>query len=87
MIWFEQKILTVKDISEKIDYLINNNDYLLIILIISIFITTIFINYVFPILHMIKAHIIKENRKKNRKNMIKQIAFQKEIEEEIEKEL
>ena len=87
MIWFEKNILSIQEISAQTESLIVDSPYLLVILISTMFITIIFINYIFPILHIIKTHLAKETMKKNRKNMIKQIALQREIEEEIEKEL
>ena len=87
MIWFEYKYITFSEIIKNIKIFTDYSTYELIILIISVFIILLLINYIIPIIKVYFNYkkVLKEKSKK--KEFLRKISLQKDIEDQIAKEI
>ncbi len=87
MIWFEYKYNSPSQITNDINIFLDysNNEYIIILLIFSLFIITLL--YIFPIIDIFIEYRKNENLKKEKKKIIQRMILRKNIESEIEKEL
>ena len=84
---FKYTFLSTKEIFEKINYISENNIFLIFYVLLAIFVIFILNNYFFPAILFWIENYKKEKKKNERKNLLRKIQLQREVEDEIEKSL